>query len=931
MPKSDPSQTPMMRQYASAKAENPDCLLLFHMGDFYELFGEDAVTASRVLGLTLTSRDKGRGAQAIPMCGVPIHTVDGYIEKLVRAGFRVAVCDQVEDPAKAKGLVKRAVTRVISAGTVLESRLLDAGRNNYLAAVNHGQAGKGSNVIGLAYVDLSTGEFVLAELAPGELEEELARIRPAELIVAESRALEEEVPYSGRRSRKKSPPPPDAEREEPEPPAEPGPVVTTTPDWVFDYQTARQTLLDHFGVQTLEGFGCEQLTLAIGAGAAIIRYLGETQKTSLAHIGTIRTLDPGAFVSLDASTIRNLELIETARERKKAGSLLGVLDRTRTAMGARLLRRWVLRPLRRVAEIRRRQGAVAELSTDMLMRESVREALGNVQDIERLVARVATRRADARDLLALAHSLQQAPHIAHILGLGAGAGSDAAGETPPLLAEIAARLRKADEEGAASAWITEIVTTLCEDAPAALREGGLIRDGIHAELDRLRGVRAGGKGWIAALQKTEAERTGIPSLKIGYNRVFGYYIEVTKTHQEKVPANYIRKQTLTNAERYITPELKEREEEVLGAEEKIVVLEYELFAALRERAAGHIDQAQAVASGLSELDVLASLADLAARNNYVCPDVDDSRAVDVTGGRHPTLETQLPRGEFVPNDLVLDAEQRQILLVTGPNMAGKSTYIRSAALWVLMAQMGSFVPADAARIGVADRVFTRVGAADDLGRGQSTFMVEMVETAYILNTVTDRSLVVLDEIGRGTSTFDGVAIAWAVVEFLHEHDGARARTLFATHYHELTELARALPRVETCNVAVREWQGEITFLHKIVPGATDRSYGVHVAKLAGVPREVVDRAWEVLEVLEKKTDEPSGAVGQMAARARRRRQAVGQMVQLPLFGAAESEVVKALADVDPSSLTPVEALKLLDELVQRAREERTEREGLGNE
>jgi DNA mismatch repair protein MutS len=768
-------------------------------------------------------------------------------------------------------------------------------------------------------VDLSTGEFVLGELTARELEQELARLSPAELLLSEAHAHEDEGPYRGRREHTAPAPTPPGEEDDAQADADDGEptdshrVVTKLADVYFTHDNARRRLLDHFGAGTLAGFGCEDLPLGIGAAGAILAYLEQTHQGALAHIGTVRRLDVSAYVSLDPTTIRNLELVETSRDRRKAGSLLGTLDRTRTSMGARLLRAWILRPLRSVDEINLRQGAVAELVEDMVLRESARETLQGVQDIERLAARTATGRANARDLQALAESLQKAPGVADVLE-----GHTACG---PTLSRIAGELRVVDPASDSGAWVRRILETLSDAPPTGLRDGGLIRDGVDAELDRLRKIRGGGKQWIAALQQAEAKRTGIPNLKIGYNKVFGYYLEVTKSHQDKVPDDYIRKQTLTNAERYVTPDLKEREAEVLSAEEKIVDLEYDLFTALREECAAHVNEAQRVAAALAELDVYAALAEVAVRSNYACPQVDDSATIEIEGGRHPMLVAQLPRGEFVPNDLELDGDQRQIVLVTGPNMSGKSTYIRSAALWVLMAQMGSFVPADRAHIGVADKLFTRVGASDDLGRGQSTFMVEMVETAYILNSATDRSLVVLDEIGRGTSTFDGVAIAWSVVEALHEREGMRPRTLFATHYHELTELAQSLPRVQTCNVAVREWQGEITFLHKIVPGAADRSYGIHVAKLAGVPADVVARAWEILEVLEKRTGGDSSAVSAMAERARRRKKAVGQVVQLPLFGAAESEVARMMAALDTDALTPLEALQQLVALKQKAQQE----------
>ena len=902
------SGTPLTRQYDAIKAEHPDKILMFHLGDFYEMFGEDAEVASRALGITLTSRSKGEGS--VPLAGFPVHAARAYIEKLLAAGHRVAICDQVEDPAKAKGIVKREVTRVLTPGTLLSDicgeGLLPPGENNYLAAVvrsakGGGGGGGSEGVYGLAYVDLSTGEFAVSELGGAALVEELARIRPAEVLAPEGMVRDEEAPGyglegeggKGKKDRKK-----EHRQDEPaEDDAEGGYTTTPYPDWAFDEETARRKLLDHFGVETLDAFGVEALKgkgdLATSAAGALIRYLEETHRSGLDHLKRLDVVSPSDFMAFDGEALRNLEILETIRERRKDGALLGVLDRTRTAPGARRLRQWIVRPLVSVEAIKRRQDAVAELVKEGPVRSRLRDALSEVQDMERIASKLAAGRVNGRDLLALAASIEVLPELARALE---GARAEVLRALAAFFGEAAPLLVTAGE----------IRAELRPDPPATIRDGGVIADGVSEELDHLRQVRAGGKSWIAQFQAREIKRTGISSLKVGYNKVFGYYIEVTKANQGAVPEDYERKQTLVNAERFVTPELKEREVEVLGAEEKILALEYELFCSLRDRTASQLAGITEAGARVGDLDALSSLAEVASDRGYVRPEVDDSLVIEIEEGKHPVLEAMMAAGRYVPNDVMLDAERRQVVIVTGPNMAGKSTYIRSCALLVAMAQAGSFVPARRARVGVCDRIFARVGASDDLARGRSTFMVEMVDTARVLRTATRRSLVILDEVGRGTSTYDGVSIAWAVSEHLHEAPTLGCRTLFATHYHELCALSEELPRVANVSVAVKEWGDEITFLYRIVPGGADRSYGIHVARLAGVPDEVIDRARAILKMLESRSEAP-------VKEAKRR--PGPEVEQLALFAPArKSDVEEALRKLDIEKLTPLEALVRLEEL-----------------
>jgi DNA mismatch repair protein MutS len=807
------SLTPMMQQYREAKEQYPGMLLLFRMGDFYELFDADAEVASRVLGLTLTSRDK-----TVPMAGIPHHALERYLHRLLRAGHRVAVCDQVEDASQAKGLVRREVTRVVTPGTLTEDALLDPRRANYLAALCAGPR----SAVGLAWVDLSTGVFHAADVPRPRLHDELARLAPAECLTAEG---EPELLAAAVRQ------------------AAPEAALMPRPDWTFEASSARAVLFKHFGVGTLAGFGFEDGQPCLAAAGAVLLYMQETLKSGLGHLRRLQPFRQDQFVFLDDVTRRGLELTQTLRTGGRDGSLLSVVDRTVTSMGARLLHEWLLSPLADCPAIEARLDAVEELLNESALRRDLREVLGAGHDLPRLTARVSTGRASPRDLAAVARTLRLLPRIK----------AKATGRRSALLCDLEGRLELCPD------LRQSLDSALVDDPPLTPREGGVIKEGYHAELDGLRAVARDGKGWMARFQAAEVVRTGIPSLKVGFNQVFGYYIEITHAHAAKIPADYARKQTLKNAERYVTPELKEHEEKVLTAEEKIYQLEYELFVTLRDQVAQETARLMQTAEVLATLDVLAGLAELAAERGYCRPELCDEPVLEIRDGRHPVLDQTMPPGTFVPNDAFLNPEQGLLWLITGPNMAGKSTFIRQVALITLLAQVGSFVPAKQARVGIADRIFTRVGASDDLGRGRSTFLVEMTEAANILNNATGRSLVILDEIGRGTSTYDGVSLAWAITEHLHDHVGCRA--LFATHYHELAQLTETLPRLANYNVQVREWQGEVIFLHKIAPGSADKSYGIHVARLAGVPREVLERAGQVLAELESHHLDTSAAQG----------------------------------------------------------------------
>jgi len=798
--------TPMMQQYQEAKERHPGMLLLFRMGDFYELFNSDAETAAPVLGLTLTSRDK-----SVPMAGFPHHALEPYLRKLLQAGHRVAICDQVEDPALAKGLVRREVTRVVTPGTLTEEELLDPRQANYLAAIHFPSlraAARGlQDMIGLAWVDLSTGQFQAADVSSFQLKDELGRLAPAECLVAES--------YT--------------ERLNIDPPAF---TLTSRPDWNFDPSSAQTVLREHFGITTLTGFGLEDNQPCLVSAGALLIYLRETLKAGLAHIGRLRPYRQNSYLFVDDVTRRSLELIRTLRDGGREGSLLSALDRTVTAMGARMLQEWLMTPLADRPAIEARLDAVAELVEEHPLRRDLRDALRDGFDLQRLTTRASTGRASPRDLAAIGATLRLLPRLK----------AKVTARRAALLRDLEARLELCPD------LRDMLESAMIDNPPLSPREGGVIRPGYDSQLEELRAIAKGGKEWIASFQATEITRTGINSLKVGFNRVFGYYIEITNTHAHKIPDDYQRKQTLKNAERYITPELKAYEEKVLTAEEKIFKREYELFVSLRDRVAAQTPRLLQTGEVLATLDVLASLAELGVSRQYCRPEMCDDSILGIQAGRHPVLDQSLPAGAFVPNDVNLRPEEGMLWLITGPNMAGKSTYIRQVALVTLMAHMGSFVPARQARIGITDRIFTRVGASDELNRGHSTFMVEMTEAANILNNASDKSLVILDEIGRGTSTYDGVSLAWAITEYLHDQVGCR--TLFATHYHELAQLVNKLPGLRNYNVLVQESEGRVVFLHQIAAGPADKSYGIHVARLAGVPEEVLERANEVLADLE---------------------------------------------------------------------------------
>lgn len=858
--------TPMMQQYLDAKAACGDALLLFRMGDFYELFYDDAKAAARVLGLTLTSRDKGENP--IPMAGFPYHQLESYLAKLISAGLRAAVCEQVEDPKLAKGLVKREVTRVVSPGTLTDDTLLDPRESNYLAAVALPTTkSNGDAQAGIAWAELSTGRFFAATVPLSKLADEIARISPAECLIAE----EAELPAAWQSKT----------------------ILTRRPAWAFGLESAASMLQKHFQTATLDGFGfADSDAPALRAAGAVIDYLCETQKASLAHIDRLTPYRSGELLEIDEATRRSLEITRTIRSGSREGSLLAVIDKTVTPMGARLLADWLANPLTIPDAINARLDAVAELLADNPLRELVREQLRGVYDLERLLARVTTGRASPRDLSFVCRTLAALPKLKAKL----------TARKSSLLTTLESQIDLCPEIRA------QLESALVEDCPLSTKDGGIIRGGFSGDLDRLRDLAAGGKEWIARYQADQAAATGIPNLKVAYNKVFGYYIEITNSQKDKTPPHYIRKQTTVNAERYITPELKEYEEQVLTADERAKQLEYELFVALRESVQKEAWRLLTTAAALAQLDVLASLAELARQRGYVRPTITDQPQLKILDGRHPVLDITESQGTFVPNDCLCGGDHGTMLLITGPNMAGKSTYIRQVALITLMAQMGSFIPAREATIGVADRIFARVGASDELSRGQSTFMVEMTETARILNTATARSLVILDEIGRGTSTYDGISLAWAIVE--HLHDAVGCRTLFATHYHELTDLAQSLAGVRNLNVAVKEWEDHVVFLHKIVAGAADKSYGIHVARLAGVPREVNERAKQILARLE---EEHLGENGRTKIAIKGRRSKKGDL-QLTLFAAPEHPVVQELRDLNIDTLTPLEALRRLSDL-----------------
>ncbi len=862
--------TPMIKQYLSIKDEYPDAILLYRMGDFYEMFFEDAERAARILEITLTSRNKN-DARPVPMCGVPYRAVQGYIARLLEKGHKVAICDQVEDPSQAKGIVKREVVRVMTPGMITEESLLDARTHNYVLALNRSET-----LVGLAYLDISTGVFRVTETSdPRRALEETQRIDPREILLPES-----DLPdaYGDTVTRLF------VER-----------TVSRQSDRYFDPRRGRELLLKLFNTFSLAGFGCEDMTIGVGAAGALVRYLKETQKQTVDHFAGIETYSIEGYLWIDEPSCRNLELTANIQTGSRRGSLLNVIDHTVTAMGARCLREWLRYPLTDPVAIAARHDAVEEISTQNTLRTELREALQEVHDLERLASKIAMERANARDLLAVKSSLQILPAIARKLAA--------------LKADLFAFPVALEP---LTAIADRIEAAIREDAPPVLNEGGLIRSGYDAELDDLIQISRDGKGWLARLENQEREATGINALKVRFNKVFGYFIEVPKTRSDDVPANYVRKQTLVNAERYITDELKTFEAKVLNAEERRAVMEYRIFSQVRAEVAGHQQDLQATARQLAAVDSIVNLAEIAVQYDYTRPVLNRDGIIHIEDGRHPVIEKMIAGERFVPNSIHLDNEGAQVLIITGPNMAGKSTILRQTALAVILAQMGGFVPAASASIGVVDKIFTRVGALDNLSLGQSTFMVEMQETANILHNATGASLVILDEIGRGTSTYDGLSIAWAVAECLHDLKGAGVKTLFATHYHELTELVLTRQRVQNYHIAVKEWNDDIIFLRKLVEGGTNRSYGIQVARLAGIPEDVIRRAKTILADIEREAHAFRGAPGESRATDDEQRQ-----VQLGLFPNPADGLLEWLRRIDIAQTTPLEALQLLNDMQTR--------------
>jgi len=862
------NMSPMMQEYCKTKEEYKDCILFYRLGDFYEMFFDDALLVSKELELTLTGKDCGLEERA-PMCGIPFHAADTYINRLIERGHKVAICEQVEDPKKAKGLVKRAVIRVVTPGTTLDATSLDESKNNYLMSIV-----SIADRFGCAIADITTGDCFLTEVPNSQkLVDEINKFSPAEIICNDSFFMSG-VDTDDLKERL-------------------GICIFSLDAWYFDDDTCRKELREHFHVTNLEGLGISDYDSGIIAAGALFLYLKETQKTALSQMTTIRPYTAERYMLIDSSSRRNLELVETLREKQKRGSLLWVLDKTKTAMGARTLRSFVEQPLIDAEEINRRLEALEELNEKPMLRDEIREYLNPVYDLERLVSRISFKSANPRDMVAFASSLEMIPYIKQVLK----------DFQAPILKEIYEDMDSLED-------ITDLIKhAIVDEPPLAQKDGGIIREGFNEDVDKFRSARTDGKKWLTELETKERERTGIKSLKIKYNRVFGYALEVTNTFKELVPENYIRKQTLANAERYITEELKNLENMILGAEDKLYALEYELFSNVRDKVGQEVIRIQRTAKAIAGLDVFASLALVAERNHYVRPKVNEGGIIDIKGGRHPVVEQMIDNDMFIANDTYLDNTKKRVSIITGPNMAGKSTYMRQTALIVLMAQIGSFVPADKAVIGIVDRIFTRVGASDDLASGQSTFMVEMTEVANILRNATAKSLLILDEIGRGTSTFDGLAIAWAVIEHISNTKLCGAKTLFATHYHELTELEGKLSGVTNYCIAVKEKGDDIVFLRKIVKGGADKSYGIQVAKLAGVPDSVINRAKELVEEL---SDADITAAVKDLASPKKKPKVEMDMAQMSLFDTVQdNDIIEELKGIDIGNLTPMEALNTL--------------------
>ncbi len=868
--------TPMMKQYMETKSQYQDCILFYRLGDFYEMFFDDALTASRELEITLTGKSCGQEERA-PMCGVPYHAVEGYLNRLVSKGYKVAICEQVEDPKSAKGIVKREVVRIVTPGTNMDPQALDETRNNYIMCIVYI-----ADRYGVSVADISTGDYFVTEIPDSsKLTDEIYRFSPSEIICNEAFYMSG-MDLDGLKDRF-------------------GVTIYSLDPWYFDDAVCRQKLLEHFKVSSFAGLGLEDYDCGLISAGALLSYLLETQKNSLSNLTHITPYSAGKYMMLDSSTRRNLELCETLREKQKKGSLLWVLDKTKTAMGARTLRKYVEQPLIDRKEILMRLDAVEELKEQAISREEIREYLTPVYDLERLVTKIAYGSANPRDLTAFRSSLEMLPPIRYIL-------QEMQSE---LLKNICRDMDTLED------LCSLIKDSIREDPPIAMKEGNIIRDGYSEEVDNLRRAKSDGKDWLAKLENEEREKTGIKNLRIKYNKVFGYYLEVTNSYKDQVPDYYTRKQTLANAERYITPELKELEDMILGAEDKLYALEYEIYTEIREKVAAETERIQATAKAVAALDVFASLALTAERYNYTRPKINEKGIIDIKEGRHPVVERMIPNEMFISNDTYLDDKKHRVSVITGPNMAGKSTYMRQTALIALMAQIGSFVPARSADIALSDRIFTRVGASDDLASGQSTFMVEMTEVANILRNATSRSLLILDEIGRGTSTFDGLSIAWAVIEYISDSRLLGAKTLFATHYHELTELEGKIENVNNYCIAVKEQGDDIVFLRKIVPGGADKSYGIQVAKLAGVPDLVINRAKEIVEELSDQ--DITARVSEIAAKEqhpkkkpRTKRYDEVDIAQMSLFDTVkDDDVIEELKNLDVGNMTPIDALNTI--------------------
>ncbi len=865
-------QTPLMTQYHKIKEANPDTILLFRVGDFFETFEEDARLASKVLGITLTKRANG-AAEDVPLAGFPHHAIDNYLPKLVRAGYRVAVCEQIENPKFAKGIVKREVVEVVTPGVALSDKLLDHKKNNYLLAVFIKD-----EIAGISFADISTGEFYTFEIPEDEIYQQLESISPAEILIRKkdkellSPIINEAIPSVR---------------------------ITKIDDWIFNYEYAKELLLMQFKTVNLKGFGIDKLFSGIISAGIVLNYLQETQKVNLTHLNRISLHNPSEYMLLDSSTKRNLEIATTIQEGGSDGTLISILDKTSTAMGGRLLKKWISAPLRNIELIENRLDGVEELLKEKQTRKKIINELNEIGDLERLISKICTGRANPREVVALKSSLKKLPSLKEFV--------------TKFNSGILKKIK--DDLNPLEALVDKIQSSIIDSPSAAILQGGIIRNGFSLELDELRDISINGKDWIAKLQKTERERTSISSLKVGFNKVFGYYIDISNTHKNKVPETYIRKQTLVNSERYITPELKEYEDKILNAEEKIYELESQLFNEIKLFAASYTLQIQNNARLIAVLDCLVSFAECAENYKYVKPEFVDGQILKIIKGRHPVVERILPPGEkFNPNDCFLENTTDQIAIITGPNMAGKSVYIRQVGLIVLMAQIGSFVSADSAEIGVVDRIFTRVGASDNIARGESTFLVEMQEAANILNNASCSSLILLDEIGRGTSTFDGISIAWAITEYIHENPEVSAKTLFATHYHELNEMTELFPRIKNYKVEVREYEDKVIFLHKVSPGRADHSYGIQVAQMAGMPLYVTNRAKEVLQNLESKELTPSEERKEKLKQLKEKNEN-----QIDLFEIKDDKLRGEIGDLEIEKLTPLEALNKLSELKKKVK------------